>query len=50
MALPLSRGMATMMDLKERLSLEDCLDMLEVITVNSHNERLWTEWMKHERR
>ena len=50
MALPLSRGMATMADMKERLSLEDCMDMLEVLTVGSHNDKQWMDWRKHERR
>ena len=50
LALPLSHGMATMADLKERLSLEDAFDMLEALTVNDHNTRQWTEWSKNERR
>jgi hypothetical protein len=36
----LSRGLATLRDLDEHYSVEDCYDLLEVATVDAHNRRL----------
>jgi hypothetical protein len=36
----LSRGLASLRDLDEHYSVEDCYDLLEVATIDAHNRRL----------
>lgn len=41
--------MATLQELQTVYSLEDAWDMLEIITIDSHNQREWSKF-SHERR
>lgn len=49
-AVPVLRGMATMVEMRDSLTLADCMDMMEIIAVDTYNARLWQDWSKHERR
>lgn len=46
MGLPVSRGMATLAELQTVYGLEDAWDMLEIITVDSHNQRQWRKFFE----
>lgn len=43
LAVPVSRRLATLADMHERLSLEDAFLLLEIIAIDAHNERRWSE-------
>lgn len=49
LAVPVSRRLATLADMHERLSLEEAFDLLEIVAIDAHNERRWAEF-EHERR
>lgn len=44
LAVPVSRRLATLADMHERLSLEDAFNLLEIVAIDAHNERRWTEF------
>lgn len=46
-ALPITKGLATLREMQEFYNLEDAWDMLEIISINHYNERLWGKF--HER-
>lgn len=50
MALPISRGMATLHEFATVYGLEDAMDMMEMVAVENFNSRQWSEWYKNERR
>ena len=39
-------GKASYLDLQERLSVEDAFNLLEIISVESHNERAWRKFLE----
>ena len=50
LAVPISRRLATLADMHERLSLEDALNLLEVVAIDAHNERSWAEFERERSR
>lgn len=50
LAVPVSRRLATLADMHERLSLEDAFDLLEIVAVDAHNERRWAEFERERSR
>ena len=46
LAVPVSRRLATLADMHDRLSLEDAFLLLEIVAVDAHNERLWAEFQE----
>ena len=50
MALPITRGMASLHEFATVYGLEDAMDMLELVAVENFNSRQWAEWYKNERR
>lgn len=42
--LPVSRGLATLAELQTVYGLEDAWDMLEIISVDNHNQREWSNF------
>jgi hypothetical protein len=39
-------GKASYLELQERLSVEDAFNLLEVLSVENHNERAWRQFLE----
>ena len=50
LAVPVSRRLATLADMNERLSLEEAFNLLEIIAIDAHNERRWGEFERERSR
>lgn len=50
LAVPVSRKLATLADMHERLSLEDAFNLLEIVAIDAHNERSWAEFERERSR
>lgn len=50
LAVPVSRRLATLADMNERLSLEDAFNLLEIVAIDAHNERCWAEFERERSR
>lgn len=44
----MSRGLASVAEMATVYGLEDAWDMLEILSIDAHNQRLWSKF--HERR
>ena len=47
--LPISKGMATLHEMETVYSLEDAWDMLEIMSIDNHNERVWNDFHNRQR-
>ena len=50
LAVPVSRGLGTLADMHERLSLEEAFNLLEIVAIDAHNERCWAEFERERSR
>ena len=50
LAVPVSRRLATLADMNERLSLEEAFNLLEIVAIDANNERRWAEFERERSR